>query len=217
MFSGHYEDWRRTRFNGILKYIEKDFFINKSLLELGGGYGDNGNLFKNLGSIVTSSDARNEHLIIGKNKYPDIKFELLDCDNDLIKEKYDIILHWGVLYHLKNIEFNLKNVCEKCDYLLLETEVCNSLDDSTNLLLFENNSYDQAYNRYGSRPSEKMIEKILTNSNFNFKLIMDPILNSGIHKYDWENINSGDYECGKRRFWICWKNNIEFPIKVIDN
>jgi hypothetical protein len=60
-------------------------------------------MFYELGSIVTSSDIRKEHLDIVAQKYPNIKTLLFDGDNDSIQDKYDIILHWGLLYHLKEI------------------------------------------------------------------------------------------------------------------
>ena len=62
MFSNHYDKWQISRMNGIKKYILPDYFKDKTLLELGCGYADIGNMFYKLGSIVTSSDARKEHL-----------------------------------------------------------------------------------------------------------------------------------------------------------
>ena len=134
MFKDHYIDWRKSRFNGIKKYIDLNFFKDKTLFEVGCGYGDNGVLFKNIGCDVTSSDARKEHIENAKIKNPEIKYELFDCDNELLCKKYDIILHWGVLYHLNNIDNNLKNICENCNYLLLETEVCNNDYDYNKIL-----------------------------------------------------------------------------------
>jgi hypothetical protein len=210
MFQGHYIDWRNSRMNGIKKFISPNYFKSKTLLELGCGHADIGNMFYELGSIVTSSDVRKEHLDVVTQKYPNIKTLLFDGDKDSINDKYDIILHWGLLYHLKEIEIHLKNVSEKCDVLLLETEVSDS-DDKEFYQLIDENDYDQAYNKIGIRPSPSYVEYLLEKNGFQFKLVKDPILNSEIHRYDWDITNSKKCENGLRRFWICWKN-IDSPL-----
>ena len=162
-----------------------------------------------MGGIVTSSDARNEHLTIVNNKYPHIKTLLIDCDNDIIKDNYDIIIHWGLLYHLTAIETHLKNVLEKCNILLLETEV---YDSSTieDCITIDEKGYDQSFHNKGTRLSQQKIENILEKNKFQFKIIKDPILNSDFHCYDWDITNSKTFKQGLRRFWICWK--LECPI-----
>jgi SAM-dependent methyltransferase len=179
-------------------------------LELGCGYADIGNMFYELGSIVTSSDVRKEHLDNVTQKYPNIKTLLIDGDNDSIKDKYDIILHWGLLYHLKEIEIHLEKISQKCDVLLLETEVSDS-DDKEFYQSTDENGDDQAYNGKGIRPSPAYVEHLLEKNGFQFKLIKDSILNSTFHCYDWDISNSKKWSHGLRRFWICWKN-IDSPM-----
>jgi hypothetical protein len=213
MFSEHYEGWRKSRMDGITKYISCDYFKNKTLLEVGCGYADIGNLFYELGADVTSSDARNEHLEIAQIKYPHLKILNIDADNDFINDNYDIILHWGLLYHLNpdKLETHLENVSLKCDVLLLETEVSDS-DDETHYIVNHEIGYDQAYNNEtGVRPSEKYVEKLLEKNGFYYKIIKDPILNSGFHRYDWNINNYKTWSHGLRRFWICWKN-VDSPL-----
>ena len=212
MFAGHYDAWRTSRFNGIKKYIPTDFFKGKTLLELGGGHGHNGDFFHQLGASVTTSDARQEHLTVVSERYPHLRTLLIDGDKNKIDSKYDIILHWGLLYHLKEIEEHLENVAANCDILLLETEVVDS-DNDTLAITTEEYGYDQAFNSVGIRPSEKYVEKILTKNGFQFKLIKDPILNAEFHIYDWEIKNTNSSRHGLRRYWICWKN-VESPLFV---
>ena len=205
MFQTHYIDWRNSRMNGVKKYISPDYFKSKTLLELGCGYADIGNMFHELGAVVTSSDARKEHVDVVKERYPHIKTLLIDGDNDKIEEKYDIIVHWGLLYHLREIDIHLENVSQKCDILLLETEVSDS-DDKEFCLSTDENDYDQAFHNKGIRPSQSCVEHVLEKNGFQFKLIKDPILNSSFHCYDWEIGNTNSWRHGLRRFWICWKN-----------
>jgi hypothetical protein len=206
-FSDHYENWQKSRMEGLLKYISPSYFQNKNMLELGCGYADIGNIFYNLGANIKCSDAREEHLEVVNKKHPHIKTFRFDCDNEKLNEKYDIILHWGLLYHLKNIEEHLNNILDKCNVLLLESEVSDSNDINYNINIYEQ-GYDQAYNNSGSRPSPKYIENILTKNGFNFKMIKDPILNSNFHIYDWDISETKIHKNGLRRFWICWKDVI---------
>jgi hypothetical protein len=196
--------------NCLTKYIHPDYFKSKMLLELGCGHADIGNMFYELGAIVTSSDARKEHLEIVKQKYPYINTFLLDCDKYCINEKYDIIVHWGLLYHLNEIKSHLENVSQKCDVLLLETEVSDT-DDEQFYISTNENGYDQAYNNIGIRPSQFYVEDLLYRMGFKVKLITDHSLNSDFHCYDWNITNSKEWRDGLRRFWICWKN-IESPL-----
>jgi hypothetical protein len=213
MFACHYDGWRATRMNCVNKYILANYFKSKTLLELGCGYADIGNMFYDLGAIVSSADSRLEHLNIAKEKYPHLKTFLYDGDKDDIAEKYDIVLHWGLLYHLQEIDTHLEKVAKKCDILLLETEVCDS-DDPDLYFETQEDGYDQAFNSKGIRPSPMYVEKLLVKNGFNFQLIKDPILNSTQHQYDWEIKNTKDHKNGLRRFWICWKN-VDSPLKSV--
>jgi hypothetical protein len=210
-FSGHYDNWRTSRMNGIKKYISPLYFSSKSLLELGCGYADAGNMFSELGAVVTSSDVRIEYLDMVNQKYPHIKTLLHDSNNLNIHEKYDIVLHWGLLYHLSDIETHLEKVSNICNLLLLETEVSDSDCKDFYIRVREFDGYDQAFNTIGIRPSAAYVESVLEENGFQFKLIKDPILNSGIHSYDWDVKNSETWKAGLRRFWICWKN-IDSPL-----
>ena len=113
MFRGHYDNWIQSRINGLLKYIPNTYFENKTLLELGGGHGHVGNEFYKLGADVTTSDGRHEHIDSVKHTYPFLKTLYINGEKDDIATKYDIILHWGLLYHLSEIEIHLKKVSEK--------------------------------------------------------------------------------------------------------
>jgi hypothetical protein len=213
MFSNHYIEWRKSRMYGIKRYIQPNFFNNKKLLELGCGYAELGNEFYKLCANVTSTDARIQHLKVVNSLYPHIRVRRLDCDKDIIQENYDIILHWGLLCHLNEIENHLEMVLSKCNILLLETEVCDSLDDNFYISVNEE-GYDQAYNIKGIRPSPFYVEKIIKKNGFNLQLIDDPIINSEFHIYDWKHKNDNSFHPGLRRYWICWKNNISSPISM---
>jgi 2-polyprenyl-3-methyl-5-hydroxy-6-metoxy-1,4-benzoquinol methylase len=68
MFDHHYVNWRKSRVDGIKKYIDLSFFKEKTMLEVGCGYADLGNIFSEFSCSVTSTDARKEHLDIVKER-----------------------------------------------------------------------------------------------------------------------------------------------------
>ena len=211
-FKGHYPDWTSSRIKCLEKYIGKEFFKDKTVLEVGCGHGHNGNILTNLGSLVTSVDARETHLTHAKKLYPHMNFEIFDADKDKISLNYDIILHWGLLYHLKQIETHIANVCSRCKCLLLESIVSDSEDDTYYVNINESTKHhefsDQAFNSIGIRPSPFYVEKLLKKNGFNFKIIKDSLLNTDCHVYDWDHSDKSTHtkNCALRRFWICWKD-----------
>jgi hypothetical protein len=247
MFEGHYNEWILSRMAGIKmttpkvaaslrspngepgeKYILPDFFQGKTLLELGGGHAHNGNKFSELGAIVTTSDARPEHLEKVHELYPHLHTMIIDGDDDSffgvatnmvdtthpIPNHFDVILHWGLLYHLAEIEEHLKKIAGFCDVLLLETEVADAEEDDFCIRTKEA-GYDQAFHSVGIRPSPSYVEKILAQNGFHFQMIVDPILNANIHQYDWEIKGTKSWRHGLRRFWICWKTDQASPLKTM--
>jgi hypothetical protein len=121
------------------------------------------------------------------------------------------LINFGVLYHIKNLEEHIKSFINY-DYVILETEVMDS--EEIEIIEVDENGYDQAFNGGGIRPSQKLIEKFLSENNFEYKIVKDSILNSGFHIYDWESYNTKNFESGLRRFWICWKKELINPCKL---
>ena len=95
----------------------------KTLLEVGCGHADLGKRFNDMGAIVTSTDGRQEHIDVVKQRYPELEsFQLdVDCEWNL-NRKFDVIIHFGVLYHLSNWKENLKATLDHTDLVIFETE-----------------------------------------------------------------------------------------------
>lgn len=212
MFNDHYIEWREKRLNCIFKYINYSFFLNKNLIEFGCGFGNIGNHFYNIGSIVTSTDVNEEYLKQTKNNYPHLNVYKFDGETDELTLNYDIAIHLGTLNHINNLEKHLINVCKNCNYIILDLEIADSLYDEYIQTNIDEYGYDQSYHKKGSKPSANYIENILSRNNFKFKIIKDPILNTIEHNYTWTIKNSESFHQGQSRFWICWKNDYECPI-----
>jgi len=174
---------------------------------LGCGHGDVGAAFHRLGAEVTCVDARNEHLKITAKKYPGIKTVNVDLDKEWKFNNFDVILDLGVICHLRNFENHLRNVCNSANYVVIETAVCDSDDPCLCPVLTENKAiYDWSFNGFSSRPTAAFVEKIITESGFEFKKVNYSNLNLGKLSYDWTISNSGTCDSNKRRFWIAKRN-----------
>jgi SAM-dependent methyltransferase len=212
LFKGDYINWRETRIKKIEEIFEKEFFINKSILELGCGYGHVGKYFQEiLKSKVTFSEGNKSFIKHIQENNPDCEVLHLDQDKPWnLNKKFDIIIHWGVLYHLDNWKEDLLSTMNHSNLIFLESEVANSDDENYEFKLQDHDGYDQAVNTTGTRPSSNFIEKIILQNNFSFKRYDDISLNSEQHRYNWKVTNQTEIieDYGKRRFWILERNEI---------
>lgn len=208
MFPPHYQKWQRSRLNGMLKYIDQNFFKNLEIIELGAGNGYFGKYCYDLGSVVTCVDIRQEYLNSIKKDNPQIKTMLIDCDGSIEITQVDLIIHFSLLQHISKVDQHLISLKGKCKYLLLESEILNTTQNTFQKIT--ENGKDQSYHGIGSKYSSNYIEHLLGQIGFKYKRIDDPIFNSDFHEYDWIE-NDGSTIPGMRRFWICWTDNC--PIK----
>jgi len=203
-FAGHYLKWRKQRIDAIVEHYKLQFFAGKNLLEVGCGHGDIGAHFQKLGAIVTCSDARPENLAVARNKYPEISTVLADLDRGWpFDDNFDIVIHMGLLYHLKEAEKPIREACAASWNLVLETEVCDS-DDPNDILIVDEESrdYDQAFGGKGCRPSPAYVERILHDCGMTFTRIMDARCNAEFHVYDWQVQNTKTWRSGLRAMWF---------------
>ncbi len=203
-FEGHYVEWREKRIAAIEDHYGRDWFAGKSVLEVGAGFGDIGVHFAKIGARVTCSDARQSHVKEARRRHPDLA-QVFQADIDQPYESlgvnHDLLLHLGVLYHLKDPEEGVRRALAAARHVVLETEVADS-DDPELVVVTEERGYDQAYNAVGSRPSPALIERVMRESGRSFTRVADARCNSGPHRYDWHVTNSGAWEDGLRAMWF---------------
>ncbi len=198
-----YEAWRVTRFDFLLEHFGAEFFQNKTLLEVGCGYGHLGNRFYQLGAIVTCSDGRQSNVDVTLERFSQLSAVVSDLDNEFPEGYYDICIHTGVLYHLKNFDFAIEQACKHSNYLVLETETVDSNDPDATIRYKENPEIqDAGLQLEGNRVSAAHIERELTRWGKIWKRFDSPKLNSGIHLYDWKVTGSNQSGPNHRRFWI---------------
>ena len=205
-FTVHYVEWRRRRVDAIRAHYGDQFFDGKTVLELGCGYGDIGATFAKLGARVTCCDARPEHLDVLSQRWPNLSVVVADLNHQWPFDRFDVILHLGVLYHLEPSHESLRRSCRHGNHLVLETEV---LDSSSSSLIarVDEDGYDQAVDGRGCRPTAARVERILREEGMRFERVADGRCNSGMHVYDWPVTESGEYRHGQRRFWFARKDD----------
>lgn len=218
-FQDHYEYWRAKRIVAIVEHYGENFFKGKKILELGCGYGDIGKVLISIGAEVIFCEGREEHINILKRRFPNNRIYKINLESEWFfdNEKFDLILHLGVLYHLDNFEYSLEKCFLSSDNIVLETEVCDSDDPELVLKISENSEgYDQSLIGKGSRPSANYLENIFNKNLFEYQRIQDSSCNASFHRYDWEVNNTNSWESGLRRFYFLNKKS-KTDNKLFDN
>ena len=208
-FTKHYEYWRAKRITAIVEYYSESWFKGKKILELGCGYGDIGFVLTTLGAEVVFAEGRKENCDYVRERFPNNRVYQMNAENEWPfskEEKFDMILHMGLLYHMDHFEFSLDRCLESSDILVLETEVCDSDDPDIIIKVSEDkNNVDQSLIGIGSRPAAAYVERYLEEREWQYDRVTDARCNAGMHEYDWNVKNTKTWKNGMRRFWFCEK------------
>lgn len=198
-----YVDWQSKRLTFVLNIMGDAFFKNKNVLELGCYQGGISKMLTNLGANVTAVEGFSKNINKCRKNYPEINFIQFDLDQDNddwnFDEHYDVIIHWGLLYHLRYPEKSINKCIKHCDYLFLESLVVDN-EEKIFSTVPEKNIYgtDQSIHELGTRLSESMIESYLENTKFT--RYDNSSLNSRYQpEYDFVTKNTNNIY---RRFWI---------------
>ncbi len=209
LFHHSYEDWRIKRIDKILELYGIDSFKDKTILEVGSGHGDIGAFFADLGAKVLCLDGRAQNVNLANLKHRNVKnftCRQFNLEHDFSEfGRFDLLINFGLLYHLKNVDEHLKCCFKVSDDILFETVVCDSSDPHKIYFCEEDKNVDEeALEGVGSRPSPFYIERIVEENNFEAIRYFTADLNSGdTFLYDWPHRNDERLGDGfrLRRFW----------------
>lgn len=216
-FGYSYNRWRETRVKKLVSLFSPEWFKGKRILELACAYGNIGLYLKQLGANVTFADARQEHLDVVRTKDSTANTMLIDQDlNWNIGQRFDMVIHFGVLYHLDNWQQDLASVIQHTNLVVLESAVADTSDDFEVKIAEEPEGGQNAYNTIGTMPSAKRIENCLTRLGCSFRRYDDTDLNTRRYFYDWQvkeqnltGLSVKSFEdlpvYGGRRFWVIKK------------
>jgi len=205
---GLQRDWNTSRLTKLKSILGPDWFQGKSVLDVGCGHGDNGKSLMELGAHVTFTDGRPVHIDVlkleGHNAF------VMDQEAPWsITGMFDLIVHWGVSYHLSNWKQDLRCAFEHAPLICFETEICDTDDPMyENKTIERTNLYDQALSGEGTTISAAHLESFVTSLGGSFVRYDDPALDSGIMRYSWKPTNNGAFTSGQRRFWMLSREGV---------
>lgn len=201
-FTGHpQKQWNDNRLKKLYEILGEEWFVGKRILEVASGHGDNGAALVDKGASVLFTDAR--EIFVNFLKEEGLEAKVLDLDGAwLLDEKFDLIIHWGLLYHLDKWKESLVAALDHSPLICLETIVDVS-EDSTFELKRKEDGYDQAFSGTGTIMSVQHLESFLASLGATFVRYDDLSLNaSGCADYTWL---PGDPKVDvnwRRRFWM---------------
>jgi hypothetical protein len=210
----YHSDWQQNRINFILSKYPKEFFNGKRILELGAHNGYIGAYFSTLGADVHCIEGRPENVENIKLDYPEVTVEVANLDSTEWKwGKWDIIINFGLYYHLENFhKEHLKNCIDNCDLMFFESVIYDSFESE---IYFRTESgIDQSLTPIGGTPSTSFVENIFNEMKCDYKKYSDGSLNALAslgdndfnkmynHHYNWPDTDSKIFNQWNRRFWI---------------
>ncbi len=207
-----YREAELARLANLFGHVDLEQWKGLRILEVGAGLGHLGDAFRQLGFDVTSSDGRAEHVermrAAGKNA---LVLDLDSVDPNIIAD-FDIVLAFGVLYHLSEPEHFLTMCGENAEILLLETAVLDRSEAAIEMVAEAGGrrGQDQALNVYGCRPSPAWVEQTCRDAGFDsVRDISTPMANWSIGVFDWDPRDDGTYRregLNFRKMWVCEKS-----------
>jgi hypothetical protein len=201
--SEYHPDWQNNRIKFIISKYGENFFSGKNILELGPFNGYIGEYFRNLGANVLSVEGRQSNIDQIKRDYPNLNVILGDLDTpEWTYGKFDIIINFGLLYHLEKYHAeHLINCIKNCELMFLESVIFNSFENE--IFKVDRIGVDQSLTQIDGYPSQKFVEDIFDSLGIEqYKMYTDSSLNGGMHIYDWELNGNKIFQQAIRRFWI---------------
>jgi SAM-dependent methyltransferase len=168
--------WTRD-FTGIRQKFIAEFLGNVrpqmglgSALDVGCGVGDFSKFLSELGFSVIAVDGREENVTEAKRRYPEISYRVANVENLPVAEMgtFDLVLCFGLLYHLENPFRAIRNLHSLTGRVLLIETMCTPYANTTMELLDEGHCEDQGLNYVAFYPSESTFVKMLYRAGFPF-------------------------------------------------
>jgi SAM-dependent methyltransferase len=140
----------------------------RTALDLGCGVGYFSSLLQDLGLQVTAVDARAENIAEARSRFPGIDFRVADAEDASVAGlgTFDLVLCFGLLYHLENPIRAIRNVHALTGKLLLLESMAVDEEQPFFLLLDEPEGEDQSLRAVSCYPSEGAMIKMAYRAGF---------------------------------------------------
>jgi len=142
----------------------------KSALDVGCGVGYFSAFLRDMGFRVVALDGRRENIEEAQKRFPDIEFYHLNIEEPSVQRlgSFDLVLCFGLLYHLENPFAAMRNLHALTNKLLLIESMCVPANEPILYLRDEGQSQDQSLNFVAFYPSESCLSKMCYRAGFPF-------------------------------------------------
>jgi SAM-dependent methyltransferase len=139
-----------------------------SALDLGCGVGDFSAMLQGLGLDVTAADAREGNIAEARNRHPGINFQVADAEDPSLSRlgKFDVVICFGLLYHLENPLRAFRNMGALTSKLLLLESMSIPEEQPLLFVLDEPAGDDQSLRAVSCYPSEGAMIKMAYRAGF---------------------------------------------------
>ena len=166
------QDFTKSRQEFVAEFVKttREQTSLVSAIDVGCGIGDFSKFLSDVGFRVIGIDGREENALEAGRRYPGITFLTGDAE-DMVAEQIgssDLVLCFGLLYHLENPFRAIRKLHTLTDkVLLIETMCVPNLSPSMELL-DEGVAQDQGLNYVAFYPSESCLAKMSYRAGFHF-------------------------------------------------
>jgi SAM-dependent methyltransferase len=168
----HYELLNRARGDVVRSLLGE---LNSSLrletaIDVGCGIGYFSGFLQSMGFDVTAVDGRADNAAEATRRIPFISFHVMNAEDPQLQSlgTFDLVLCFGLLYHLENPFLVIRQLQAMTRSLLLVEGMCVPGEQSTMELLDEGSIDDQGLNYVGFYPSEPCLIKMLYRAGYPF-------------------------------------------------
>lgn len=168
--ANHYELLNSSRAASLmeaLKEVRKQQAL-RDALDVGCGLGYFSNFLTLQNLEVQAVDGRLENVTEAKKRFPHVRFSCCNAEDSALKSLgvFDLVLCFGLLYHLENPFLTIRHLRAVTSKLLLIEGVIFPGDDPVMALVDETASEDQALGHVAFYPTEMCLIKMLYRAGF---------------------------------------------------
>jgi FkbM family methyltransferase len=168
--SNYYLDLIEARGDTICRMVNqlKPALNLSTALDAGCGVGFFGKILQDAGLSVRAFDGRIENVEEARSRFPQVSFERGNVENPDIRKlgQFDLVLCFGLLYHLENPFLAIRNLYALTGKCLLLESMCFPGEDPWMLLREEPNREDQSLTDVAFYPTEGGLVKMLYRAGF---------------------------------------------------
>jgi SAM-dependent methyltransferase len=165
----HFTEARQAFLRRLLPGLREGLAL-RTALDAGCGVGHFSELLREMGFRVVAFDVRPENVEEAQRRFPAIEFRVADAEDSGVQRvgTFDVVLCFGLLYHLENPFRAVRNLHAMTGKLLLIESVCIPDPRPLVMLLEEPTTEDQSVQRIAFYPTESCVVKMCYRAGFPF-------------------------------------------------